>query len=53
MTELDINDAIGEVLTLTLTRSEIRAHDVVLETELSEDLPPIRGGTGSGCSRSP
>jgi PAS domain S-box-containing protein len=41
MTELDINDAIREVL--VLTRSELQEHDVALETELSDGLAPIMG----------
>jgi signal transduction histidine kinase len=39
MTQLDINDVIGEVL--VLTRSELRRHDVALETELSRGLKPV------------
>jgi signal transduction histidine kinase len=41
MTQLDINDAIREVL--TLLRSELHEQDVSLETELSDDLDPIMG----------
>ena len=41
MTELDINDAIREVL--TLVRTELHQHDVSLETALSEGLEPIMG----------
>jgi len=41
VTELDINDAIREVL--VLMRSELRQHDVSLETELSGGLEPIMG----------
>jgi PAS domain S-box-containing protein len=41
MTELDINDAIREVL--ILTRSELHDYDVLLETELSDRLAPILG----------
>jgi len=39
MTQLDINDVIAEVL--ALTRSELRRHDVSLETELSGDLETV------------
>jgi PAS domain S-box-containing protein len=41
MTDLDINDAVREVL--TLMRSELHRHDVSLETELSGGLEPIVG----------
>ena len=41
MTELDINDAIREVL--ILTRSELHEHNVLLGTELSDGLAPIMG----------
>jgi PAS domain S-box-containing protein len=41
MTQLDINDAIREVL--VLMRSELRQHDVSLETALSDSLEPIMG----------
>jgi signal transduction histidine kinase len=41
MTELDINDAIREVL--VLMRSELHRHDVSLETALSGGLEPIMG----------
>jgi PAS domain S-box-containing protein len=41
MTQFDINDAIREVL--ILMRSELRRHDVSLETELSGGLEPIMG----------
>jgi PAS domain S-box-containing protein len=41
MTQLDINDAIREVL--GLTRSELHRHDVSLETALSGGLEPIMG----------
>ena len=49
MTELDINDAIREVL--ILMRSELHEHDVLLETELSDGLAPS-WVTGSSWSRS-
>jgi PAS domain S-box-containing protein len=38
---LDINEAILE--TIALTRSEMRQHDIVLKTELANDLPRILG----------
>lgn len=41
MAELDINDAIREVLTLTL--NELQEYDILLETELSDGLAPIMG----------
>src|SRR5258708_16502980 len=41
MMQLDINDAIREVL--VLMRSELHRHDVSLETELSGGLEPIIG----------
>ena len=41
MTQLDINDAIREVL--VLTRSELHRHNVSLETELSGGLEPVTG----------
>ncbi len=41
MTEIDINDAIREVL--ILTRSELHEHNIALETELSDGLAPIMG----------
>jgi C4-dicarboxylate-specific signal transduction histidine kinase len=41
MTELDINDAIREVLSLTL--SEFQEYDISLDTELSGGLAPIMG----------
>jgi C4-dicarboxylate-specific signal transduction histidine kinase len=41
MTQLDINDAIREVL--ILMRSELNQHDVWLETALSGGLEPIMG----------
>ena len=41
MTQLDINDAIGEVL--VLMRSELHHHNVSLETGLSGGLEPIIG----------
>jgi signal transduction histidine kinase len=41
MTQLDINDAIREVL--VLMRSELRLYGVSLETALSGDLKPIMG----------
>jgi PAS domain S-box-containing protein len=41
MTQLDINDAIREVL--ILMRSELHRHDVSLETALSGGLEPIMG----------
>jgi C4-dicarboxylate-specific signal transduction histidine kinase len=41
MTQLDINDAIREVL--VLMRSELNQHDVSLETALSGGLEPIMG----------
>ena len=41
MTQLDINDAIREVL--VLTRSELHRHDVSLETALSGGLEPVMG----------
>jgi PAS domain S-box-containing protein len=41
MTQLDINDAIREVL--VLMRSELRQHDVSLETALSDGLEPVVG----------
>ena len=44
MTELDINDAIREIL--ILTRSELHVHNVALETELSDGLAPVMGDRG-------
>jgi C4-dicarboxylate-specific signal transduction histidine kinase len=41
MTQLDINAAIYEVL--VLLHSEFLAHDVALETELSDGLAPVMG----------
>jgi PAS domain S-box-containing protein len=41
MTELDINDAIREVL--ILMRSELHRHDVLLKTQLSGGLEPVIG----------
>jgi PAS domain S-box-containing protein len=41
MTQLDINEAIREVL--ILTRGELNQHDVSLETALSDGLEPIMG----------
>ena len=41
MTQLDINDAIREVL--VLLRSELHRHDVSLETALSGGLEPVMG----------
>jgi PAS domain S-box-containing protein len=41
ITELDINDAIREVL--ALMRGELDKHDVSLEIELSEALAPVMG----------
>jgi signal transduction histidine kinase len=41
MTQLDINDAIREVL--VLTRSELHRHNVSLETALSGGLEPVIG----------
>ena len=41
MTELDINDAIREIL--ILTRNELHMHNVALETELTDGLPLIMG----------
>jgi PAS domain S-box-containing protein len=41
MTELEINDAVREVL--ILINSELHEHDVLLETELSDGLAPIMG----------
>jgi signal transduction histidine kinase len=41
MAQLDINDAIGEIL--VLLRSELRRQSVSLETELSDDLEPVTG----------
>jgi C4-dicarboxylate-specific signal transduction histidine kinase len=41
MTDLDINDAIQEIL--VLMHSELRCHEVLLETALSEGLEPILG----------
>jgi PAS domain S-box-containing protein len=41
MTQLDINDAIREVL--ALTRSELHRHDVSLETAFSGGLEPVMG----------
>src|SRR5260221_260628 len=41
MTHLDINDAMRKVR--TVRRSQLRRHDVSLETELSGGLEPIRG----------
>jgi PAS domain S-box-containing protein len=41
MMELDINDAIREVL--TLTGRELHEYEIVLKTELSDGLPPIMG----------
>jgi C4-dicarboxylate-specific signal transduction histidine kinase len=41
MTQLDINDAIREVL--VLTRSELHRHDVSLKTALSGGLEPVMG----------
>jgi signal transduction histidine kinase len=38
---LDINDIIHEVV--DLVQSEVRTHQVVLLTELSDALPPVRG----------
>src|SRR5467141_728146 len=38
---VDLNEAIGEVL--TLSQGEARKHDVALRTQLPEDLPPVRG----------
>jgi PAS domain S-box-containing protein len=38
---LDVNDAIGEVI--ALTQHELRRNDIVLEAQLSEDLPPVQG----------
>ena len=38
---LDVNEAILE--TIALTRSEMRQHDIVLKTELANDLPRISG----------
>ena len=41
MTQLDVNDAIREVV--ILMRSELNRHDVSLESELSGGLEPIMG----------
>ncbi len=41
MTQLDINDAIREIL--VLTRSELHRHNVSLETALSGGLEPVMG----------
>jgi PAS domain S-box-containing protein len=41
MTELDINDAIREIL--ILARSELHVHKVALETELADGLPSVMG----------
>jgi C4-dicarboxylate-specific signal transduction histidine kinase len=41
LTELDINDAIQEVL--TLTRSQLQRHGVALRTKLSADDRPVLG----------
>ena len=41
MTQLDINDAVRDVL--ALIRGELRRHDVLLETELFPDLGSIMG----------
>ena len=40
-TVLDVNEAILE--TIALTRSEMRQHDILLKTELANDLPRISG----------
>jgi signal transduction histidine kinase len=39
MTQLDMNDALAEVL--ALTRGELRRHDISLETELSGGFAPV------------
>ncbi len=41
MTELDINDAIQEVL--ALTRNDLQRHGIVLHTEMSADVQPLFG----------
>ena len=41
MTELDINGTIREIL--VLIRGELHEHNVLLETELSNGLAPVRG----------
>jgi C4-dicarboxylate-specific signal transduction histidine kinase len=38
---LDINEAIGAVV--VLTESEMRRNQVILQTELAADLPPLTG----------
>jgi PAS domain S-box-containing protein len=38
---VDINDAVNEVL--LLTRSEQQRHQIKVETELAQDLPPVQG----------
>jgi PAS domain S-box-containing protein len=40
-TVLDVNEAILE--TIALTRSEMRQHDILLKTELANDVPQILG----------
>jgi C4-dicarboxylate-specific signal transduction histidine kinase len=44
MTRFDVNAAIADVL--TLTRGELRRHDLLLETELAADLEPVLGDRG-------
>jgi C4-dicarboxylate-specific signal transduction histidine kinase len=39
MTQLDINDVVAEVV--VLMRSELRRHDIALETELAPGLEPV------------
>jgi PAS domain S-box-containing protein len=41
LAKLDVNDAILEVL--TLTRGELRRHDIVLRTELAARVRPVMG----------
>ena len=49
MTQLDINEAIREVL--VLMRGELGRHNVLLETGLLDGLHPS-SATGCSCSRS-
>ena len=44
MTRFDVNATIADVL--TLTRGELRRHDLLLETELAADLEPVLGDRG-------
>ena len=41
MTQFDMNEAIGEIL--ELLRTQLRRHDIFLETVLRPDLPPVIG----------